>query len=312
MQKQKLSHAFLLVGTPGTPLLETAKFLAKSILCDTPNPLACENCITCLRVESNNYPDLITFDGSSETIKKKNISEIESRFEKKAFEKKGIMIYILHLVENTTVEAINSILKFLEEPEAQVYAFLTTNNENAILPTIVSRCQLLHLKLIPREQVINDAMSFGVAKDDAEILSYFYNEGELIFDILNSEENADKSEMYHDAKTNIMELLNELNKDDSRHAIYFVERKIIPKIKDKETARFFIDILIQVFEDLLNIQNQKPIMLKSYDTILTALSTKIKHIDQTLVELLKQRSALNTNLNIALLLNHIILTIIKE
>ena len=50
-----LSHAYLIVGNPGTPLLETAKFLAKTVLCDDPSPLACSNCITCLRIESTSF-----------------------------------------------------------------------------------------------------------------------------------------------------------------------------------------------------------------------------------------------------------------
>ena len=136
LQNDKLSHAYLLVGNKGTPLFEVAKFLAKSILCDDPSPLACNNCISCLRIDDNNYPDFILIDGSKESIKKGDIGDIESKFEKTAFETKGKMIYVLHLIENMTEEAINSILKFLEEPKPNVYAFLTTNNENKILPTI--------------------------------------------------------------------------------------------------------------------------------------------------------------------------------
>ena len=98
LQNEKLSHAYLLCGNPGTPLLEVAKFLAKSILCDNPSPLACDNCITCMRVDDGNYPDFIVYDGSKSTIKKDEVSYVETQFEKTAFETKGIMIYILHLI----------------------------------------------------------------------------------------------------------------------------------------------------------------------------------------------------------------------
>ena len=133
LQKDQLSHAYLLSGNNGAPLLDVAQFFAKSILCDDPSPLACNSCITCLRVDDGNYPDYFVFDGSKSTIKKEAVTTIESAFEKKAFENKGIRVYILHLIENMTIEAINSILKFLEEPGQKVYAFLTTNNENSIL-----------------------------------------------------------------------------------------------------------------------------------------------------------------------------------
>ena len=180
LKNKTLSHAYLIVGNPGTPLLETAKFLAKTVLCDDPSPLACSNCITCLRIESENYPDVITLDGSKATIKKEDVLNIESRFEKTAFETKGIMIYIIHLVENMTLEAVNSILKFIEEPEGEVYAFLTTNNINNVLPTIVSRCQTLNLKSVDRQEIIDESIDLSINQEDAELLSYFYNDSELI------------------------------------------------------------------------------------------------------------------------------------
>ena len=188
LQERRLSHAYLLVGNPGTPLLETAKYLAKSLICDDPSPFACNNCITCLRVDDDNYPDFIVFDGSKESIKKGAVATIEGQFEKTAFETKGIKIYILHLVENMTEEAINAILKFLEEPKDNVYAFLTTNNENSVLQTIISRCQTMHLKLIDRKQVINEAIDLGIGQSNAELLSYFYNNSELIYDVMNNDE----------------------------------------------------------------------------------------------------------------------------
>ena len=188
LEQGHLSHAYLISGNPGTPLLDVAKYLAKSILCDDPDPLACNNCITCLRIDDNNYPDFIVLNGEESSIKKKQITGIESQFEKTAFEAKGKMIYIIHLVENMSVEAVNSILKFLEEPESEIYAFLTTNNENNVLPTIISRCQLLRLKPVDRKEVIRGAIELNVPQEDAELLSYFYNDGELIFDIVNDKE----------------------------------------------------------------------------------------------------------------------------
>mgnify|MGYP002233092403 CR=1 FL=1 len=46
-------------------------------------------------------------------------------------------------IENSTVEAMNSLLKVLEEPIAGVYAIFTCQNLNRVLPTIQSRCQVI-------------------------------------------------------------------------------------------------------------------------------------------------------------------------
>ena len=309
LENHHLSHAYLISGNPGTPLLQVAKYLAKSILCDNPDPLACNNCITCLRVDDDNYPDFIVLDGSAKTIKKEEVGNIEEQFEKTAFESKGIMIYIIHLVENMGVEAINSILKFLEEPGSEIYAFLTTNNENNVLPTIISRCQLLRLKLVNRQEVIDDAVNLTVPQEDAELLSYFYNDGELIFDIVNDKEKIDD---YKDAKDAFVDFLEALKKDDKREAIYYAQTSIIPLVKTKESARFFLDMLVEAFEDMLNIQQGKSPILKSYDTILKELSNKLTHIDESLIEILKDRNLINLNVNTSLLMDHLVFNIIEE
>ncbi|MBE6134010.1 MAG: hypothetical protein E7178_05020 [Erysipelotrichaceae bacterium] len=310
MEKGKLSHAYLLVGSKGVPLLEIATFLAKSLLCDEPSPLACNNCISCLRVDDNNYPDCIILDGAEKLISKDAVDTISHQFERTPLETKGIMVYVLNCIEYMREEAINSILKFLEEPQEGVYAFLTTNNENAILPTIVSRCQTLHLKAIDRNLVIEQAVDLGVEKGDAELLSYFYNDGELIYEIINNEE---ESEYYFACKKALEELLNALKNGDNDYAVYYVQSKISPLVNKKESFRFFLDCLITVFEDLLNIQNNRPITLTNYDTILQDILDN-NHIDVSscLLELLKQRNMIGLNLNIPLQLDHIILSIVRS
>ena len=82
LKRNQLSHAYLLIGNPGTPLLDVAKYLAKTLLCDDPTPFACNSCITCLRVDDDNYPDFILFNGEEGTIKKEAVVSIENQFEK--------------------------------------------------------------------------------------------------------------------------------------------------------------------------------------------------------------------------------------
>ncbi|MCQ2086814.1 MAG: hypothetical protein MJZ37_01875 [Bacilli bacterium] len=309
LENDHLSHAYLLSGQPGTPLLETAKFLAKSILCDCPDPLACNNCITCLRIDDENYPDFFVFDGSKETIKKDAVNTIESSFEMKAFEAKGIRIYILHLIENMTIEAVNAILKFLEEPGSKIYAFLTTNNESAILPTIISRCQMMRLKLIDRSKVIEDAINLGVEEIDAEFLSYLFNDGELIRDKMDDE---DFVSSYKETKNCVDIFLELLSNKNNNALIYQTDKKIVPSLKGKEDVRFFVDFLVEIFQDLLSIKHGNAPYLKKYDTILTQLANDLSNIDDKLLRILKHRSMVNLNVNSALLVDHLINEIVKE
>ncbi len=309
LKNNTVSHAYLIVGNPGTPIYEVAQYLAKSLLCDDPSPLACDNCITCLRIDSDNYPDIIKLDGSQGTIKKEDVLNIENRFEKTAFETKGVMIYIINLVENMTVEAVNSLLKFLEEPDSPVYAFLTTNNVNNVLPTIVSRCQTLSLRSVPREKVINDAISLLVNKEDAELLSYFYNDAELITDLL---EKSEEKEDYEVAKKALLGLLDQMEGGNYKDVIYYTQKEITPILKTKEEFRYFVDLLTEVFEDLLNLKSNRDISLKSYGTILSTLVDKLPHIENSLMEILKLRNIASLNVSVPLMIDHLIIKIMKE
>ena len=309
LQKDQLSHAYLISGNNGAPLIDVAAFFAKSILCDDPSPMACNLCITCLRVDDGNYPDFFVFDGGKETIKKDDVVTIENAFNMQAMENKGIRVYILNLIENMTTQAINSILKFLEEPGQRVYAFLTTNNENVILPTIISRCQVLRLRLIDKQIVIKDAMENGVEKKDAELLSYFYNDGELIKEILDDKES---NNAFFTAKQCFEDIMQVLEEGDTNDVIYASQTNIVNQIKSKEACRYFINMLVMAYEDMINIQNQKNAFLESYATILNNLSNKLSHLDESLIELLKCSGVVNTNVNIALLIDHLFYIITKE
>lgn len=302
--ENKLSHAYLLSGSIGMPLKETALFLAKSLLCDDPQPLACEKCITCLRVDEGNYPDVIIFDGGEGRIKKDDVQKIIGSFDKSALEDKGIMIYVIHLVENMTSVAVNALLKFLEEPGRNIFAFLTTENESKVLPTIISRTQVLRFREIDRAEIINNAEIAGVLAEDAELLSGFYNDSNMIKTISESDE-------YKVAKQALDDQLSAMliSPDD---AVFACQRLIVPNIKTYDMARLYIKMLAEIFKDLLNLSVSGNITLKSYDNILHELLGHLRNIDKSLLIILSSLNKLDININIPLLLDHIIYEITKE
>jgi len=304
LESNKLSHAYLLSGSIGMPLKEVALFLAKSIICDSPNPLACNECITCMRVDEGNYADVMVFDGENAKIKKGDIEKITTNFDKTALEEKGVMIYVLHLVETMTPIAVNSLLKFLEEPGKNIFAFLTTENEAKILPTIISRTQVLRFKEIDRQKVEKDAENMGVFAEDAEILSGFYNDAKIIKEISQSKD-------YESAKQCLKSQLDALLESPDE-AIYTNQKIIIPALKQQASARLYIKMLTEVFKELLSLSVNENITLKSYDNILHELLNKVSHIDKSLIVLMTSLKKLDYNVNIGLLLDHIIYSIVKE
>ena len=55
-------------------------------------------------------------------------------------------LMVVKEMDKATLQAQNALLKILEEPPANTYIALTTKNVSALLPTIVSRCQLVTVK----------------------------------------------------------------------------------------------------------------------------------------------------------------------
>ncbi len=303
----KLAHAYLLSGENGIPLMETATFIAKSLVCDNPSPLACDNCVSCKRIDHKTYADFAILDGREGQIKKGDVQDIVGDFSKTPMESKGVMIYIINLVENMNVQAINSLLKFLEEPPAKTYAILTTENETKVLPTIISRCEKLRMVLVPKDIVKEEAISFGVSEEDAELLVPFFNNTQIL-----KEKSLDES--YLLAKELFVRLLDVFSKDMS-DIVFEFENAILPIILDSKkaggflNAQTFLDMIALAFKDAISLNNGQNISLNAYKDKINAMSANLPHLNQSLTEILKIRNILNTNINSSLALMHLILFI---
>ncbi len=303
LNHDRLAHAYLLSGSQGIPLLEISYLFAKSLICENRIDYACDNCLSCIRIDEKNYADIIVLDGSVSSIKKEEIRELENRFNKTAIEEKQIMIYIIHLVENMTAEAINSLLKFLEEPGKNIYAFLTTENENRVLPTIISRSQTLKFKAVNASSLKIESIEIGVNSEDVELLLHFYYEAHAL-------KNASEDSSYIEAKKCFLETLNALN--DGKNAIFpILHKSITPTLKSKESLRYYLDMLQIAFTDLLNIKIDQSITLQSYVIILNELASKLSHLQESLLEIMLVRSQIDLNVNSGLLLDHLMIYILK-
>lgn len=304
LEKDRVAHAYFLSGEAGTPLKETAVFLAKSLLCDHPSPLADEECPVCIRIEKGDYPDFILLDAEEETVKKEAITDLTESFSRTSLEVKGKMIYVINHVENLKPEAANSLLKFLEEPPSNTYAFLTSENEEKVLPTILSRCEKLRLLLAPRNEVIQEAIALGAQQEDAEILSHFINDAGLLVE-------EAKKEDYITVKEQLIEFLDALSQTKG-YARFVMEKDVVGAIKGKPTLRLFFDMLTLALKDALAEKRGEPIFLSAYATILKELAKKLPHLEENIIETMTMRAEIESNINPGLLLTHLVSVLCKE
>lgn len=89
-------------------------------------------------------PDIYYFNQYESLITKDNIKELLNNLSKTS-QFNNVKIYIINGAEKMSSSVYNSILKTLEEPENNIYAFLITKNMEMVGDTIKSRCQKIYL-----------------------------------------------------------------------------------------------------------------------------------------------------------------------
>ena len=146
VKKNRYSHAYLFEANGNSNALKIAIAFAKMLLCkhNYSNNLKCKDCNQCNKIDKNIFSDLKIIDPDGLWIKKEQLDNLQLEFSKKSIESNK-KIYIINNAESLNVQASNSILKFLEEPEDGIIAILVTNNIYQLLTTIVSRCQIISL-----------------------------------------------------------------------------------------------------------------------------------------------------------------------
>ena len=296
-KKQRLSHAYMLVGEEGMPLKEIALFLAQSMVCLHPTPYADLTCSHCQRMKDGNFADLHILDGAANLIKKEDVLRLESTLSMTAIEHSGKLIYIIHLIEHITPEAIQSLLKILEEPTSEIYAILTTENIDKVLPTIVSRSQLIPLKKTDQNLVINEALKLQVDIEDAQLLSFFHVDAHHIQMMANDE-------IYQAIKTLVKDYVTTLAIDIEK-AGYLLRSKSIDQMTQKEDLKRWFDFYIHIIQETIHYQLKKETILTSYGKIIEKLSRYSSRLETHLKYVLELKHLIDMNVMPSLILERL-------
>jgi DNA polymerase-3 subunit delta' len=174
LKENKVSSSYIFVGNEGTGKKLTAIEFTKAVNCLNPNKKleACENCQSCNEINKQCFPDLKIVDATKGSIKIEQIREIKKEIELKPFKSKK-KVYIIDKAEKMTIEASNCLLKTIEEPPYYAIIILICSKIDPVLPTIVSRCQIVKFGLITSlkiKELLLDKIN-NLEKDQAEIIS---------------------------------------------------------------------------------------------------------------------------------------------
>ncbi|MCS4488738.1 DNA polymerase III subunit delta' [Streptococcus sciuri] len=168
LQMDSLSHAYLFSG--GFASFEMALFLAQSRFCDNlQNKLPCGVCRSCRLISQGEFSDVKLIVPNGNVIKTDTIRTLIKEFSQSGFEGKS-QVFIIKDCEKMHVNAANSLLKVIEDPQSSVLIILLTNDENQVLATIKSRTQIFRF---PKNQLYleNEAEQKGFLKSQAYLLA---------------------------------------------------------------------------------------------------------------------------------------------
>jgi DNA polymerase III subunit delta' len=172
----QISHAYLLTGPERIGKTTLACAFATLLQCTGRQPEdvePCGTCASCRKMAHGTHPDVelvtppadkvwLPVERVREVVRAANLAPYEGRWR----------IFILPRAERMQAPTANALLKTLEEPPPHVVLLLTTDDPSLLLPTILSRCQLLPLHPLPTETVAAALRErWGVPAEEAATLA---------------------------------------------------------------------------------------------------------------------------------------------
>ncbi|MBI4773179.1 MAG: DNA polymerase III subunit delta' [Deltaproteobacteria bacterium] len=148
-----LHHALLITGIRGVGKKTMARALARGLVCQDPaTGDACGQCPACRKFDRGVHPDVYEVLPDGKFMKIEQIREIKRKllFHPVLGEHR---VFLVFEAQHMNRDAANALLKSLEEPPPGNYLILTSPDDRALLPTIVSRCQRIDLSPLPDRTV---------------------------------------------------------------------------------------------------------------------------------------------------------------
>jgi DNA polymerase III subunit delta' len=307
LRTNRLAHAYLFIGPEGSGKRETARYFAKSILCTSEGDRPCGECSQCRRFESGNHPDVISLEPDGNTIKIAQVRELQHAFSRKSMEN-ATKVYIVEHADKMTVEAANSLLKFLEEPSTPVIAMLLAESRTKLLPTVISRCQTITFAPRSPQVVAEQLQAEGLSASRARFLAYLKQS-------LGAAREFASGERFAEILSLVVQLSEEIATRRG-NPLYTIQEKVIKPGWQGPEIENFLDCLAWWYRDLLQVSLGLASNVASEGQLEKYYAQAAHYRSQQLVNMIEivltTKKRLQGNANVQLTLEHMILRLQGE
>lgn len=311
IEQDKLAHAYLFYGSRGLGKKMIADYFSRSIFCTSLEQKPCGQCQACRLVAKKSYLDFYTLGKDGQELSADNVREFMHSLQMaNIYGNKKIAI--IYNVENMNIFGANALLKTIEEPPANTYIILISDNINLLPATVISRCQLLKFQALKKNEMEQWMDNFDFHDQERQtIINLSFGKPGLALQLM--QENL---ETWKQSCSFILFLLaaNTFNIMQSIEKWFTQLKKENPEAKVSElgqSTRFYVDYLELLLRDLLWIKLDKPIVNEVFEAELNNISSSYssEQLLRNLVRLNDYKQKLNNNVNPQLLWENIFLNI---
>lgn len=157
-REESLHHAYLFAGPAGIGKADAAIWLAQLANCDGAGERPCGACRACRLIAAASHPDVQTV-GPSEKSKSGKILIEQAQAVRTEVSRRPVLgrrkVIVLAPADELTLDAVNCLLKTLEEPPSYATLVLLATDTANVLPTVLSRCQVARFQPIPELAMVD-------------------------------------------------------------------------------------------------------------------------------------------------------------
>ena len=308
LANRKISHAYIINGEKSSGKEFIARVFAMALQCEKGGTEPCQECRSCKQALSYNQPDIIKVTHEKPgTISVDDIrAQINNDVAIKPYSSQ-YKVYIVNEAEKMTPQAQNALLKTLEEPPEYAVILLLTNNGNALLPTILSRCVVLNMKPVSDKAVKKYLMEELKIPDYKAEVCVAFARGNV-----GKAKALAESEDFENVKSEALSLLKYIHDMELYEIIAAIKKVTEYKLEIND----YLDIIAIWYRDILLFKATKDanalIFKEEIQTIRKAAGRSSYEGIETVIKALdKAKSRLNANVNFELTIE-LLLMDIKE